>query len=95
MDLSVVPWGTLGPAGLLAVCVGLILIGQLQPKALVDRDIRLLEKHADQLREESASWRQAWELSEQARHEQGKQFTALLESARTTEELIRAIKAAP
>ena len=29
MDLSVPPWGTLGPAGLLAVVVGLIVTGRL------------------------------------------------------------------
>lgn len=37
MDLSLIPWGTLGPSGLLAVCVGMILAGRLVPRsALTD-----------------------------------------------------------
>lgn len=37
MDLSLIPWGTLGPAGLLAVVVGLIVTGRLVPRsALLD-----------------------------------------------------------
>lgn len=94
MDLALLPWSTLGPWGLVAMFFGLVFIGQLQPKVLVDRDIRLLEKHNDELRAESALNRTAWELSEKARAEQGQQFTTLLESARTTEELLRALKTA-
>lgn len=90
MDLSVLPWAQLSPWGIVALLVGLIATGHLQPKVLVNVVVRLLEKHNDQLREENTAWRTALEVSEKARTEQGQQLSTLLESARTTEELVRA-----
>lgn len=93
MDLSVLPWAQLSPWGLVTALIGLIAVGQLQPKVLVQVIVRVLEKHNDQLREENATWRTALELSERARLEQGHQLSTLLESVRTTEDLVRAFKA--
>jgi hypothetical protein len=91
VDPSLLPWSTVGPWGLVAMFFGFVFLGLLQPKPLVDRDIRLLEKIADKLEKEALSWRTAYELSEAARTEQSRQFTVLLESDKLTQELVRAL----
>lgn len=92
MDLSVLPWDAIGPWGLVTMFVVAVLTGQLQPKILVERGDQLLDQALTRKDQEAAAYRAAWEISEKARTEQGAQLTALLESVRTTEELIRAIK---
>jgi len=70
----------LGPTGLLAVLVLLILVGRLVPRRtmediLHDRD----------------EWRAAHKISEDARAEGQKQVDELLEHARTTDQFIRSL----
>lgn len=75
-----IPWDTIGPAGLLAILILLILTGRLVPRrtmedALHDRD----------------EWRTAHRISEAARVELGEQVGELLEQGRTTNAFIQAI----
>jgi hypothetical protein len=58
MDLSMIPWGTLGPSGLLAVCVGMILAGRLVPRSA------LLDAHAERDR-----WRELAQAAVIQNHE--------------------------
>jgi hypothetical protein len=75
-----VPWAQIGPTGLLTILVLLILIGRLVPR-------RTLE---DVLHDRD-EWRAAHRISEAARVESARQVEELLEHARTTDEIIRAL----
>lgn len=75
-----IPWDTIGPSGLLAILILLILTGRLVPRrtmedALHDRD----------------EWRTAHRISEAARVELAEQVGELLEQGRTTNAFMQAI----
>lgn len=75
-----IPWAQIGPSGLLTILVLLILLGRLVPRrtmedVLHDRD----------------EWRAAHRISETARAEAARQVEELLEHAKTTDELLRAL----
>lgn len=75
-----IPLGDLGPAGLVAVAVLMILLGRLVPRSTLN-DVKADRDH----------WRRAHEISEQARREQMSQMETLLEHARTTNAFIQSI----
>lgn len=77
--IPVVPAG-LGAFGLM--CMVAILVGRLVPR-----------RNIDDVLHDRDEWRAAHRISESARVEQQQQVDELLEHARTTDALIRAIKA--
>lgn len=77
MSWSSIPLGNLGPTGLLAVVVLLILIGKLVPR----------KTHQDVINDRNR-WQEAHAISETARIEALRQNDKLLEVARTMEHFI-------
>ncbi|MEU1421461.1 hypothetical protein [Kitasatospora sp. NPDC005751] len=80
-----------GAAAILSAVVMLILVGRLVPRSVLedvraDRDAQLAE-----LRAERDSWKAAHATSEEARHLDQDSVRELLEVARTTEHLMRAL----
>lgn len=75
---------TIGAAGLLTLVVLLILWGKLVPRSVME-DLRR-DKDA-----QIATWKAAYERSEEAREIMRHQITSLLEMARTTTHVIEAI----
>lgn len=84
--------GDIGFAGLLSLAIFLILTGRLVPRTTVD-DMRA--DYASRLKEkqsEAEDWKEAYKLESAVGVEQGKQIGELLEFARTTDHMIRAIQ---
>lgn len=87
VDLSALPWGTLGPAGLVTMVVVLIIWGKLLPGTTVDR---LLSARDQRITELSA----ALEAAERRAEVLSQQNAELMEIGRTAEQLMRALPAA-
>jgi hypothetical protein len=88
MDWSQMPWGTLGPAGVLVIAVLMILRGDIVARRTLDdvrsdRDARLKEKQA----EIDALYRQV-EALQSTTTEQATQVTTLLEVAQTARHVL-------
>jgi hypothetical protein len=90
-------WGALSAldlsaAGLLAIGVLLIMMGQLVPRRIVtdlrtDRDARIVEA-----RSETDDWKAAYHDEHEARRLQGEQIGELLELAKTQDQFIRSLQ---
>lgn len=86
-------WGDVGFATLLSLAIWSIITGRLVPRSTVDdiradRDSQLASKEA-----EKQEWREAYLLTDAALGELVAQNQKLLESAETSNHLLKAIKA--
>lgn len=79
-NLGALPWSQLGPAGLLALTVGLILFGWLVPR----RTLRDAQKERDE-------WKY---LAQATLNEFAPQMAAMVDASRTSEQLLRSILSA-
>lgn len=88
MNWADMPWGTLGPAGVLVIAVLMMLRGDIVARRTLDdvrsdRDARLSEKQS----EIDALHRQI-EALQSVTHEQAGQVTTLLEVAQTARHVL-------
>ncbi|WP_066373994.1 hypothetical protein [Herbidospora mongoliensis] len=103
--LASIPWGgslvALG-VGLVVGTLGLVIRGQLIPKSRHDELVAAANKRGDDLvavakqrgdekAQEASEFRAAWMAAEAARREQGNQVSTLLEYARVTDGVMRAL----
>jgi hypothetical protein len=82
---------TIGPAGLLAIVVILILLGRLVPRRSVDTTVP--REMYDEMKEDRDRWRAANSQSEEARVLQGQLLSELIENSRTTVAFIKSFPA--
>jgi hypothetical protein len=71
--------------------VGMVLKGLLIPQSVHDRVVTVLEQRITEKTTEAADLKAAWQAAETARREQDGQLSELLEYARTTDQVIRAL----
>ncbi|GAB1823586.1 hypothetical protein [Herbidospora sp. RD11066] len=92
--LAGIPWGgsliALG-VGLIVSAFGLVIRGHLIPKSHHDQLMAAAMKRGDEKAAEAAEFRAAWLAAETARREQGGQVSTLLEYARVTDGVMRAL----
>jgi hypothetical protein len=79
-DLGAFPWGTAGPAALLAFAVVLILTGRITTRQALE------DARADR-----DKFEQAWNRSQDTVGELAQQVTALVEIGRTTQTLLESL----
>lgn len=87
MDWTAILTPSLGPAGLLAVVVIMILTGRLVPRSALD-DLRA-DKNS-----QIETWKTAYEKSVSAQDVQREQIAALLDASRVTTHVIQALPVA-
>jgi len=91
MDLGALPWAQLGPAGILAMVVMLVMTGRIVPRQTLedvrqDRDARLADKDR-----EIDALRSANETLHATCDELTGHVTVLLEVARTAEHVLQSL----
>lgn len=95
MDLATIPWvqGSVLALALAIIftAVGMVLKGLLIPQSTHDRVVAVMELRITEKTAEAADLKAAWEAAEAARREQDGQLSELLEFARTTDQVIRAL----
>lgn len=87
-----IPWDTVGAVGLLALTVILILSGKLVPSKTSQREVDALERENIRLQEEVREWRHAYRTVEEAQRLSARQIEELLEYARATDAVLRALQ---
>lgn len=92
MDATLIPWSALSPWAALLGVVGLIVGGMLVPLRTVRRNEVLLQKLADERGKAADGWQSAHDKLLTAHKEQADQLSLVLESSRTTVELLRALR---
>ena len=87
-----IAWETIGPTGLLAVAVVLVLTGKLIPSKTSRLAHEAFERENDRLQEEVREWRQAYRTVEEAQRMSARQLEEMLEYARATDAVLRALQ---
>ena len=87
-----ISWDTVGPVGLLAIAVVLVLTGKLIPSRTAQREVDALERENIRLQEEVREWRHAYRTVEEAQRISARQLEEMLEYARATDAVIRALQ---
>lgn len=87
-----VAWDTIGPVGLLAIAVILVLTGKLIPSRTAQREVDALERENIRLQEEVREWRHAYRTVEEAQRISARQLEEMLEYARATDAVLRALQ---
>ena len=87
-----IAWDTVGPVGLLAVAVILVLTGKLIPSRVAQTARDALERENLRLHEEVLEWRHAYRTVEEAQRISARQLEEMLEYARATDAVLRALQ---
>ena len=87
-----IAWETIGPAGLLAVAVALVLAGKLVPSKTVQQALDVVERENARLEEEAREWRQAYRTVEETQRISARQLEEMLEYARAIDAVLRALQ---
>ncbi|MGC5012506.1 hypothetical protein ACLQ2R_17220 [Streptosporangium sp. DT93] len=95
MELAAIPW-VQGSALTLALAiimwgVGMVLRGGLIPRPSQEALVKVLEQRITEKTTESDAYKAAWQAAEEARRQQNEQLGELLEYARTTDQVLRAL----
>lgn len=87
-----VAWDTVGPVGLLAIAIVLVLTGKLIPSKTAQKTHDALERENIRLQEEVREWRHAYRTVEEAQRISARQLEEMLEYARATDAVLRALQ---